>query len=112
MKKITNISASTRKESFFKSLNLSIATIGNYTTALNSKYLKEYLNEHYNVADIFEITDLNVLWEIYSEINIAPKNIANHRGYSAAIMKYIRFLNNGNKIGKRRDYNSKRMQEG
>lgn len=108
---IKNCSTSVRKELFFESLNLSEATYKNYRASLNSKFLKEYLREKYNTVDLFEITDLDVLWTIYSEVNVMPKNFANHRGYSAAIMKYIRFLNSGNKIGKRRDYNSKRMQE-
>ena len=40
--------------------------------------------------------------------NLHPKNISNHRIYSCVIMKYIRFLNNGKKIGKRIDYGKTR----
>jgi hypothetical protein len=39
----------------------------------------------------------------HSKINLHPKNIENHRAYSAATMKYIRFLNDGKKYGHRID---------
>ena len=93
-----------RKASFFGQLTLSETTISNYKSALNSRFLKEILKNDYKVSEIFEIEKLEDLWDLYSKINLHPRNIANHRSYSAAIMKYIRFLNNGNKYGKRIDY--------
>lgn len=92
-----------RKDQFFEQLNLSENAKRNYRNALNSKYLKEMLKSEYDIESLFEITDLNVLWNFYSLINLHPKNVSNHRAYSAAIMKYIRFLNNGNKYGRRID---------
>lgn len=65
----------------------------------------------YDVNSIFEITNLKELWDLYCKINMHPINIANHRGYSCAIMQYIRFLNNGKKIGKRIDVNIKRKKK-
>ena len=97
-----------RKEKFFKQLNLSEAAVRNYRNALNSTFLKGKLYSEFGVASLFEITDLNILWNIYSLVNVHPKNVSTHRSYSAAIMKYIRFLNNGNKVGRRIDYNKKK----
>ena len=96
------------QDAFYAQLELSDVTIQNYKASLRSRFLKEYLETNYNVSSIFQITDLEVLWKIYSAINLHPVNIANLRGYSAAIMRYIRFLNNGKKYGKRIDYNKKR----
>lgn len=100
--------ASVRKEKFYSQLTLSSTTISNYKAALNSSYLRELLRDKYEVLDIFEIVDLKILWNIYSFVNLEPKNIANHRAYSAPIMKYIRFLNNGKKYGRRIDSNKPR----
>ena len=66
------------------------------------------LRLEYGIDSIFEMTDLQDLWDFYSLINIHPKNVSRHRAYSAPIMKYIRFLNNGNKYGKRIDFNRKK----
>lgn len=93
-----------RKNSFFSQLKLSESASRNYRHALTSSFLKEILTANYNINTIFEVTDIKELWDIYTQVNIHPKNIAQHRAYSAAIMKYIRFLNNGNKYGKRIDY--------
>lgn len=97
-----------RKEQFFEQLNLSENAKRNYRNALNSKYLKEMLKTEYGVDSLFSITDIKMLWSLYSVINLHPKNISCHRAYSAAIMKYIRFLNNGEKYGKRIDYMRKK----
>lgn len=94
----------TRKEKFFSSLGLAEATMRNYKTALDSRFLKEYITAKCNCISIFDIIDLDVLYDIYINIRIHPKNIETHRVCSAAIMKYIRFLNGGKKIGRRIDY--------
>lgn len=60
---------------------------------------------------LYQITDLETLWKLYSKINLHPINISSHRAYSAAIMKYIRFLNNGEKYGRRIDYNKSKRQK-
>lgn len=96
-----------RETDFYAQLNLSSTTIHNYRSALNSNFLKDLLKK-YGLKQLFSITDLELLWKIYSEVNLHPKNIRDHRAYSAAIMKYIRFLNNGQKYGKRIDYQSHR----
>lgn len=101
-------STSNRKEAFYASLNLSATTVGNYRSAINSSFLTRYLKDKYGTSDLFDFTDLGLLWDIYTDINLHPKNISNHRAYTAAIMKYIRFLNNGQKYGKRIDYNKPR----
>ena len=102
--KITSKDTNARKEHFFSSLGLADATIRNYKTALNCNFIKEYLSVKFNCISIFEIIDLEVLYDIYVNIRVHPKNIETHRVCSAAIMKYIRFLNDGKKIGRRIDY--------
>lgn len=105
------INASIRKANFYEHLALSKTTITNYKSALNSNFLKEELRNEFEVLDIFEIFNIEDLWKLYSKINLHPKNISNHRAYSAAIMKYIRFLNNGEKYGKRIDYNKQKIHK-
>lgn len=93
---------------FYNQLDVSERTLKNYTRALNSTFLKDVLKEHFGIDNIFEISDIKKLWDIYSIINIHPKNVKNHRSYSAAIMKYIKFINNGEKYGRRIDYRKRR----
>jgi len=99
---------SKRKDEFFEQLDLSENAKRNYRNALNSKYLKGMLETECGVDSLFSITDIKTLWSLYSVVNLHPKNISCHRAYSAAIMKYIRFLNNGEKYGKRIDYMRKK----
>ena len=54
-----------RKEKFFSSLNLAEATMRNYRTAFNSKFLIEYITENYKQKTLFDITDLDDLYNIY-----------------------------------------------
>lgn len=99
------ISIIKRRNDFFAQLNLSETTTRNYKVALNSVFLKEMLLKECDGKQLFEITDLEELWKLYSKVNIHPKNISTHRLCSAAIMKYIRFLNGGKKYGRRIDFN-------
>lgn len=92
------------KIQFYKSLNVSERTKRNYMSALNSAFIKNMLLDSSGSSDLFDITDLKVLWSLYLKINQHPVNVYNHRRHSAAIMKYIRFLNHGEKYGKRVDY--------
>lgn len=96
---------------FFNQLNVSERTKHNYESALNSGFIKESLYNLYGIGSIFEITKIEQLWDFYCKINIHPKNVANHRGYSCAIMKYIRFLNNGKKVGQRIDAKRNRVKK-
>lgn len=97
-----------RKKEFYSSLKLAESTIQNYRAMLRSKFLRDILNLEFNLQDIFEVTDLEVLWDIYSKVNVHPKNVEMHRICSAGIMKYIKFLNNGKRIGHRVDYRKPR----
>ena len=102
--------AEKRSNDFYAQLNLSPITLNNYRSALNSRVLKEVIAEvDDSIESIFEITDLDLLWIIYTKVNIHPSNIKHHRGVSCAVMRYIRFLNNGFRIGKRRDYGKSRQ---
>lgn len=109
MKDKKSMPPSRRKLDFYESLNLSDTTTNNYRSALQSSFLLEFLKQEFNTFDLFEIVDLDELWQIYSKVNLHPKNINNHRAYSAAIMKYIRYLNKGCKYGKRIDFGKSRL---
>ena len=101
-----------RRDDFFNQLELSQVTINNYSSALNGTFVSDIITGiDDNYKSIFEITDLEILWRIYTKINLHPVNIANHRGYSCPIMKYIRFLNGGKKYGKRIDANKKKPRK-
>ena len=105
-----DVQANNRKNQFLSQLNLSETTLRNYKVAFNSTFLKEMLLKECDGKQLFQITELDVLWNLYSKVNLHPRNISNHRIYSAAIMKYIRFLNNGEKYGRRIDYNKPRAK--
>lgn len=106
-----SIAINKRKNDFIAQLNLSEATTRNYIVALNSSLLKEMLSKECGGKQLFEITDLDELWKLYSKLNIHPRNISTHRVCSAAVMKYIKFLNGGKKYGKRIDYNRSRPKK-
>lgn len=89
-----------RQIQFYKGLNVSERTRQNYQRAIRSSFLKEILYERCGTYNLFDVVDIKKLWDVYSLVNLHPKNENNHRNYSAAIMKYIRFLNNGQKYGK------------
>lgn len=93
---------------FFLQLDLSEKTIKNYRGALNSSFFSYYLKVNYGCTSLFELTDLKVLWKLYSKLNVHPKNISNHRCYSSVVNRYIRFLNGGEKYGKRVDYGKRK----
>ncbi len=103
-----DLSANERKQAYEESFTGSEIVKRNYGCALRSTYLSKILEQKCRVKNLFELTDLEVLWDIYSYVNIDDYNIHAHRAYSAAIMKYIKLLNNGQKYGKRIDYNIKR----
>lgn len=100
----------TRESKFLSQLSLSESSLRNYKVALNSTLLRDALERDFGVSSLYEITNLDTLWNLYCKINQHPKNVAAHRAYSAAVMKYIRFLNNGEKYGKRIDYKVKKRQ--
>lgn len=106
-----SISIEQRKKNFIAQLNLSDTTTRNYITALNSSLLKEMLLEECDGKQLFEINDLDELWKLYSKINVHPRNISTHRICSAAVMKYIKYLNGGKKYGKRIDFNRSRPKK-
>lgn len=99
-----------REDDFYAQLDLSKATIHHYKVALNSKFMRVILSERLGYDTIFAVSNLKLLWELYSVINLHPRNIADHRVYSAAINKYIKYLNNGQKYGKRIDYKQRRKK--
>lgn len=101
--------STSNKEDFFKQLNLSETTTRNYKVAFNSSFLKVVLLEECGIEDLFKVIDLELLWKVYSKINLHPKNVANHRIYSAALMKYMKYLNNGVRYGRRIDYGKSRI---
>ena len=93
-----------RKSDFINQLNVSQRTQQNYEAAIRSTFVRGVLQDFCGTDNLFDITDLEKLWIVYTHINLHPVNIATHRAYSAAIMKYIKFLNGGKKYGKRIDF--------
>lgn len=93
---------------FFKQLSVSERTRKNYVASIRSTFLKEVLVDKCGTDYLFDITDLKQLWDLYLYVNTHPRNISNHRNYSVVISKYLRYLNNGVKYGKRIDYQTKR----
>jgi len=89
---------------FYSSLIGSERTVLNYRNAINSSYVRRVLTEFCGTSNLFDLSDLEQLWKVYSFVNLDETNIRNHRFYSAALMKYIRFLNNGEKYGQRIDH--------
>ena len=100
-----------RHRDFYDQLMVSERTKQNYRTSINSAFVKEVLRSYFDTDNLFAITDLKQLWVVYSYINLHPINIASHRAYSTAIMKYMRFLNKGEKYGKRIDYKKPRLKK-
>ena len=58
-----------RRKDFFEQLNLSEAATRNYRNALNSSFLKGKIYAEYNKISLFEITDLETLWDLYTKNN-------------------------------------------
>lgn len=96
---------------FLSQLAVSDRTRRNYLNAIRSTFLRSILYEYCGTSNLFDIIDIKKIYEVYSVVNIHPRNINNHRNYSAPIMKYICFLNNGRKYGRKRDYQRKRNQK-
>lgn len=105
---LTSLSARTREICFYKSLNVTQGTVSSYKNSLRDSILLELLKKDYNISNIFEIVELETLWSIYCKIKDHPKNLSQHRRYTAAIMKYIRYLNDGKKYGRRIDFGKPR----
>ena len=112
MMEFNNLNMRNNKEFvFLKQLQVSERTKDNYIRSLRSSFIRDVLREYCGTADIFEVDDIKQLWEVYSVVNVHPTNVNSHRNYSTAIMKYIRYLNNGEKYGKRRDYLKKKPRK-
>lgn len=105
---ISSITIKKKENAFFDSLDVSNNTKRVYKQSLNSSFLKNFLKDEYGYESIFETDDIKILTAIYCSLNVHPKNILNHRGYSASVMKYIRFLNKGVKPVKRTDFGVKK----
>lgn len=97
-----------RKSEFLSQLSLSDSSKRRYKDALSSLWLNDFVREKFELDSVFEITDLEMLWKLYSMVNLHPVNVRLHRYYSSPIMQYIKFLNGGKKYGKRIDYNKKK----
>lgn len=103
-----DIEISKRRNKFLSQLVLSDSSKRRYKDALDSPFLIEFIRNEFNTESIYMLQDLKILWKLYSMINLHPTNVRMHRYYSAPIMKYIRYLNGGEKYGKRIDYMKKR----
>lgn len=100
-----------RKSEFLSQLSLSESSRRRYKDALSSLWLNGIVQEEFGLNSVFEISDLEMLWKLYSKVNLHPVNMRLHRYYSSPIMQYIKFLNGGKKYGKRIDYNKKKKKQ-
>ncbi len=83
-------------------------TAGSYFGYLKHPVFTDFLRSHYNLSEIYECTDLQRLKEMTAvckkaDFNTDPKI---HYGYSAAMKKYIEFIESMTKID---DTNSSQM---
>lgn len=106
-----NNKVSQRKDDFFEQLNLSESTTRNYRQILTGDFLRNIIMAKFKRQDIFEMTSLEELVELYSIIILHPQNLRGHRLCSSAIMRYIKFLNGGKKYSVRKDYKNKRSKK-
>lgn len=100
-----------RRNQFISQLNMVESTKRKYREALGSVFLNNIIRNEFNKESIYEFSNLEELWKLYSMVNLHPDNVRMHRYYSAPIMKYIAFLNGGKKYGKRIDYMKKRVKK-
>jgi len=103
-----NLEIRKRKSDFLSQLNLSDSSKRRYKDALSSLWLNGIVQAEFGLNSVFEMSNLEMLWKLYSIVNLHPVNVRLHRYYSSPIMQYIKFLNGGKKYGKRIDYNKKK----
>lgn len=54
--------------------------------------MRQYVLENTNTDDIFKITEMDELLDIYDAVKIDDNNIRLHNVYSGAVSAYIKYL--------------------
>lgn len=93
--KTINLPAKEKETEFSKYLlerNPSEKFIRTYGIYLRSNVVKKYVQENSRKQDIFQVEDLEELFDIYDAVKLDDNNIRLHNVYSGAISAYIKFL--------------------
>lgn len=79
--------------------SMTLSTARGYVSALNERTIVgEVTSENFDTRDIFEIESISDVKIIYKSLLGHPENLMAHSRYTAAIGKYIQYLdfkNNG-----------------
>ena len=63
-----------------------------YGIYLRSNIVRKYVQNKSEVDNIFDVTDMDVLLDIYDAVKLDDNNIRLHNVYSGAISAYIKYL--------------------
>lgn len=95
MDNVIRLTAEKKKELFRQFLlarNPSEKFVRTYFTYLNSTVVKKACIEHTSTDDIFSLVCFDDIENIYDEVKLDDKNVANHNVYSGAVSAYKKFL--------------------
>lgn len=95
MDNVINLTAEKKKALFREFLlarNPSEKFARTYFTYLHSTVVRKACAEHTSTDEIFSVQDFDDIENIYDEVKIDDKNIANHNVYSGAVSAYKKFL--------------------
>ena len=77
---------------FLLERNPSQKFVRTYGIYLRSQVVRRYVLENSHTDDIFQVTDMNELLDIYDALRIDDNNIRLHNVYSGAVSAYIKYL--------------------
>lgn len=95
MDNVISLTAEKKKELFREFLlarNPSEKFARTYFTYLHSRVVRKACAENTSTDDIFSVESFDDIENIYDEVKLDEKNIANHNVYSGAVSAYKKFL--------------------
>lgn len=95
MDNVINLTAEKKKALFREFLlarNPSEKFARTYFTYLHSTVVRKACAENTSTDDIFSVKSIDDIENIYDEVKLDDKNIANHNVYSGAVSAYKKFL--------------------
>lgn len=95
MDNVIRLTAEKKKELFREFLlarNPSEKFARTYFTYLHSSVVRKACAENTSTDDIFSVENFDDIENIYDEVKLDDKNIANHNVYSGAVSAYKKFL--------------------
>lgn len=95
MDNVIRLTAEKKKELFREFLlarNPSEKFARTYFTYLHSSVVRKACAENTSTDDIFSVESFDDIENIYDEVKLDDKNIANHNVYSGAVSAYKKFL--------------------